>query len=657
MHESEEDVRRRIVSIHSPHEQVAVISEFVQRHYRNKPQVCVRLAADVVVIAQSTSDKAVIANSLVWLARCKSVLNEYAESLSLYQEAEGLFAEIESVEGRLHTLDGIGQIYRIWGQHEQAISKYMEELELAEVYGFKENVISALSGLGYIYSQASDYGKALEFYQRSLVLREQSEDNQDIASIYAHMGDIYHRLGKYERGLEFFNKCLALCKGKDDLHMEARMLQNIGASLCHLMEYEKAEESSHRAMKIFEELRDRAGKARCFVNLGAIYQRLEDLDKAREYFQQAWVLAEEIGDNEITLVVWYNIGDICVRKKEYTQGIEFFLQALSMAKKSGARQIQCTIYSALSTAYEEIGQLAEALEYHKRFSAMYNDLLGREKNMTIHEIQYRFHVERLENEKEIYRLRNVELAKALTEVGHLNADLKRMDIEKNELLGIVAHDLKSPISNVLMLAQLLRRESDSLSPEDIHEFSNDIVITANRMLELIVNLLDVHAVESGSLKLALRAFDIVSEFSPVLYMYREQAMLKNIDLLFESPSSVMVFADYNAATRILDNLVSNAVKYSPANTAIHVTIEVADAVVRCSVRDEGPGLSEEDKEKLFGKFARLSAQPTGGEHSTGLGLSIVKRLVEAMNGKVWCESEWGKGATFWVELPRARSDK
>ena len=105
--------------------------------------------------------------------------------------------------------------------------------------------------------------------------------------------------------------------------------------------------------------------------------------------------------------------------------------------------------------------------------------------------------------------------------------------------------------------------------------------------------------------------------------------------------------------QVLENLVSNAVKYSPPGKNIFVRLQHSAEAVRCEVQDEGPGLSPEDQKKLFGKFARLSAKPTGGEHSTGLGLSIVKKMVEAMNGKVWCESELGKGATFIVEFPTA----
>jgi len=103
--------------------------------------------------------------------------------------------------------------------------------------------------------------------------------------------------------------------------------------------------------------------------------------------------------------------------------------------------------------------------------------------------------------------------------------------------------------------------------------------------------------------------------------------------------------------QVMENLLSNAVKYSPPGKNIHVRLKKLPDTVRFEVQDEGPGLSAEDQKRLFGKFARLSAKPTGGENATGLGLSIVKRMVEAMNGRVWCESEPGKGAMFVVEFP------
>jgi signal transduction histidine kinase len=115
----------------------------------------------------------------------------------------------------------------------------------------------------------------------------------------------------------------------------------------------------------------------------------------------------------------------------------------------------------------------------------------------------------------------------------------------------------------------------------------------------------------------------------------------------------MINVNTDSITQILDNLISNALKYTAHNTEVLITIRKTNGVVRCAIKDKGEGLTEADKIKLFGKFMQLSAQPTGGEQSSGLGLFIVKKLVDAMNGKVWCESEKGHGATFFIEFAAA----
>ena len=133
---------------------------------------------------------------------------------------------------------------------------------------------------------------------------------------------------------------------------------------------------------------------------------------------------------------------------------------------------------------------------------------------------------------------------------------------------------------------------------------------------------------------------------------RPRALAKSQTLRLESLTGpVPAVIDPSVTVQVIENLVSNAVKYSPPGKNIFVRLLQPAEAIRCEVQDEGPGLSAEDQKKLFGKFARLSAKPTGGEHSTGLGLSIVKKMVEAMNGRVWCESELGKGATFVVQFP------
>jgi len=189
---------------------------------------------------------------------------------------------------------------------------------------------------------------------------------------------------------------------------------------------------------------------------------------------------------------------------------------------------------------------------------------------------------------------------------------------------------------------------------EVREFVDRIHDTAKRMSEMVQNLLDANRIERGELHLNPASTDLCSMLTLLTESHRARAAAKGQTIQFAGePAPVTALVDPNVMVQVMENLLSNAVKYSPPGKHIHVRLRKLPDTVRFEVQDEGPGLSAEDQKKLFGKFARLSAKPTGGENATGLGLSIVKRMVEAMSGKVWCESEQGKGAMFVVELPTA----
>jgi signal transduction histidine kinase len=265
--------------------------------------------------------------------------------------------------------------------------------------------------------------------------------------------------------------------------------------------------------------------------------------------------------------------------------------------------------------------------------------------------------------QEIIRQQTVILAENNTELTLKNARLEVLDLEKTELMGIAAHDLKNPITGILLATGIIRHRLQDLEEkylpvamEKIIGKLSDIDATAERMLDIINKLLNVNRIESGALTIQSVEFSLGTIVEAVVDFYAEHARPKNITLRLENQASeAQILADPQFVQEIIENLVSNAVKYSPPSLPIDVRLLAQGSTVRFEVQDYGPGLSSDDKKRLFGKFARLSARPTGGEHSTGLGLSIVKKLTEAMQGNVWCESEVGKGATFIVELPAATS--
>lgn len=232
-----------------------------------------------------------------------------------------------------------------------------------------------------------------------------------------------------------------------------------------------------------------------------------------------------------------------------------------------------------------------------------------------------------------------------------NESLRHLNMEKDELIGLVSHDLRNPITAILGITEIVQEESSELSVELRSEMLGRIHYSALQMRTLIDHLLNAEAIENGALKPNLVYLNVAEVVTDVVESLRVQAQSKAIILQIEGSTDVSVYADVLLVGQVMQNLLSNAVKYSPRETQVLVSFQRCGEMVQIAVKDEGPGLSESDKADLFKKFARLSAQPTGGEQSTGLGLSIVKKMAEAMNGKVWCESEHGQGATFVLELP------
>lgn len=239
--------------------------------------------------------------------------------------------------------------------------------------------------------------------------------------------------------------------------------------------------------------------------------------------------------------------------------------------------------------------------------------------------------------------------------------LRELNEEKNEFMGIVAHDLRNPLGAIKGYAEMIAEDAGtfrSASPAELNnvrqgleDCAGRIRNSAERMLEMVQNLLDANRIERGEIHLNLAPTELGHLVSSVIESQRPRAVAKQQSLHFQSDGSpITATADSNVMVQVLENLISNAVKYSPPGKTIVVRLKKEESNAICEVQDEGPGLSPEDRKKLFGKFARLSAKPTGGEHSTGLGLSIVKRMIEAMGGRVWCESEPGKGATFIVAV-------
>ena len=248
-------------------------------------------------------------------------------------------------------------------------------------------------------------------------------------------------------------------------------------------------------------------------------------------------------------------------------------------------------------------------------------------------------------------LQNGRLLSSLKISNDYQKDLNEL---KNRFLGIAAHDIRSPLAGAMGIVQLLLIEELGKINADQREVLELVKSSGSQILNLISDLLDVSVIESGNLKLNFSETSLTTMIRDKVRLHQFAVKQKNIRITTQLSDAPNVTIDPERFGQVLDNLLSNAAKFSPENSHILVKMETDENNILISVVDSGPGISDEDREQLFGLYRRLTAKPTAGEKSSGLGLAISKKIMDAHQGDIIVTSPPGEGATFTIALPLAR---
>lgn len=257
--------------------------------------------------------------------------------------------------------------------------------------------------------------------------------------------------------------------------------------------------------------------------------------------------------------------------------------------------------------------------------------------------------QKVEKQKKLIYEQGQEIQRQLKELEEQNKILNALNVEKQQIISVVSHDLKGPFNRIFALIQLMSISAENLS-EDQKEYLGKMHQIVADGLTMIRNLLDNRRLDEKEIDFVPERVNISLLLSLLVKNYRTLAEKKKIQVFLETPQQLFIVTDKLYFNRIIENLLSNALKFSPPESSINVNLIEDHKQVEIRVKDEGPGISTEDQKNLFQKYSRLTARPTGAESSTGLGLYIVKTIVDKLGGEVFCESEVGKGATFGVRL-------
>jgi signal transduction histidine kinase len=255
---------------------------------------------------------------------------------------------------------------------------------------------------------------------------------------------------------------------------------------------------------------------------------------------------------------------------------------------------------------------------------------------------------------ELTKLNN-ELTNLQRDLFKKNAQLQKLIEDKNYLIGMAAHYLRNPLGGIHSMCGIILEGDTGPVTEEQREYLSTIRETAGHMLGIVTEMLEINKIESGKLELYTSTFNMVELIEKVISINKPRASKKEISIEFSAEQDeVYIEADPGKLQQVMDNLISNAVKFSYSGSSVEVSLQNRNSSVEIAVKDHGMGISEKDQAKLFQPFSKISNAGTDGESSTGLGLAITKQIVEGHGGAISVKSKKGEGATFEIHLPKQR---
>ncbi|MGD9329549.1 MAG: tetratricopeptide repeat-containing sensor histidine kinase [Cyclobacteriaceae bacterium] len=543
---------------------------------------------------------------------------------------------------------------------------------------------------------------SIEYFLKARVGYELLGRDDKAANTLNNIGVTYEEIENYEKSKEFYFESLKVHKRLNNLEIQTAVYNNIGSTFEALDQLDSAEYYYNKSLELARDNNPDENMANALGNLGNVYYKREEYTKALDYQRRA--LSYDLKNNNIIGLVetYSSMGLIYLGLNNYNRAYESFNKALSICKEHDLKSREAELYENFSDYYEKLGDFQNAYIFYLKHTQLKDSIFTLEMRKQIEDLQLSYQANRREQEIALLNERNnlkdtqLQLQTTKTRLllvftiftvfvlgllilnvrvkGKANAllqkqnekiqqqnqeledrsiKLEELSHEKDNFINVVAHDLKSPLNNITGLANLIRING-KLSEEQLH-YLNLLDQVSIESKNLVSNLLDLNKLELGLFEQQIEDFEVKDTIDKIIHNYEKAASEKNIVLKKSCPGNISIRNNREFIERILDNLVSNAIKFSPNNKEVFISCDYNYQFLVLSVKDEGPGISKKEQQDLFKKFIKLSPRPTGGESSTGLGLAIVKLLVDKLEGEIEVLSKEKKGTEIRIKFPASFS--
>ncbi len=622
-------------------------------HWTIAPSKGLFYSNEAVKLAEKHNDEYKKAKALLYGGVNAWFLGDYKKAIEYCQKSLIIAEEIQDKRLSAYNLNNLGMVNFHLKNYEKALSNYLESSSIIRELGDEIEYAKIINNIGELNVILGNYDEALINHLSILDIIESSDEQEFLIWLLNDIGIVYSKKENYKMALQYFFKSLKISNEIDDNVGKIEALNCIGAIYLKKKEYTKAKEYFYNGLMYAKKTDTKENIKENYKNLSEYYSEVDNYKKSLEYHKLYKQISDSIiNDNKIDKIVEMQIRyeteskekeNNILRKNNEIKGLiiekQIYLRNFFIVLLTLAILLIILIYSRFSIKKRTNHELNEK-----------NNLITKQKNklsktlIKLQEVN-----NELEQQKE-------EIQTQAKELETTNKKLKELNATKDKFFSIIAHDLKSPFTALLGFSNLLMENYAKYNEEKRKryiKFINDNLIKTYKLLE---NLLTWAHSQIGRIEFLPEKINIKTLIYEIISLLEEVAQNKNIKLLDNTESSLFVYADKNMIDTVLRNLITNAIKFTPKGGEIIIkahtlTDENNQKITEITVKDSGVGISPEIQSNLFKITETISTKGTENETGTGLGLILCKEFVEKHDGKIWVESEEGKGSIFHFMLP------
>ncbi|MBK7968017.1 MAG: tetratricopeptide repeat protein [Bacteroidetes bacterium] len=550
---------------------------------------------------------------------------------------------------------------------------FEKALNLAKNAQFSTGIGECLLELGNIQNEKGNTRQALSLLHEATALYERIAAPLRACESEQAISDICFRIGNYQEALESQLKALNFARHSENVSLKGSIYNRLGEIYKALTDYNKAIENHELALRIFAESGNESMVSITNYYIGNCYNWADDLDKSYEYLDRSLTQADSLSNPELQVKPTGSLAILFTKLKEYDKSLDYFFKAIDYVNITGNVILKADLLKSLGNLYIETGeytkaisilteslQIAETLKvkYPKnlihRFLADAYEKAGDYRNALLHYKNFNSLSGELMNEEVVLKTKGIQLRYDLEETLKEKELAEKTVLLKDQFIANISHEIRTPLNGVLGMANLLADTNPT--PEQL-EYINTIKLSANNLIVIINDILDYSKIHSGEIRFESSEFRIKELLTGMVQVLKVKAEEKKIklNLTIDDNLPELLIGDAVRLNQILLNLLNNSVKFTDKGSVSldMQLVESHDLTIKIlfKVTDTGIGISSDKIHSIFDSFTQANYDKNRVFGGTGLGLTIVKQLVQLQGGSISVNSTLGSGSVFKVELP------